>query len=747
MKRVAILSFLVLVTLVGTSPSASASSLTTHRAFTPHGHDLSLPVGAAQAAFQGSAAPRLDTGTATVAGLACRSIFAYPLGGEPIQWWVPIADGWQSGQGTTASDGTFSLTGLPDITGAGEVYVRSFDGSWAGRTGLTWTAAGGTTELPLTCDTLSLDLQRGGPWSDWSSPSVVVVGADGISSLRASQSFSGVTASPTPQVALSIVRGRYSAGTVNFWANEGVEFTGDALTSFTEWDRIADIEFTDPLDGWVTSESYIYSTTDGGATWNGMQPGSFLNLADTDFADTSHGMVVNSGYPSSILHTDDGGSTWSSTAMSTSCSHLAYQDTTHAWAVGDLGSIVFSDDGGSTWADEVSGTTETLYGVSFVTDLDGWAVGSSGTILHTSDGGTQWVAQASGTTESLNSVQFVDADNGWACGADGTVLRTSDGGQHWDSLVGVTDYCFSVWVRSPSDVWVVSFSGIWHTIDSGTTWAAADVGIPFGSPPAVLAASDATHLWFGSWYNLIDSHDDGQTWTSMHMTASEADAQRVSLVAPRYASGGPGTKVKLTGQKFPSGWTLDLTGTSDYPATAPVTSYGSVGADSAFPRTVAVPRTATPGYFYLIDARHQGGLLDLTTAFEVATLKSTRTTIAKGRSVRLSGVVPVQGHLGTTPGKRKYVAVFQRTTAAGQPTVPDPTKKGWKFVKVLKTNGFGKYQTALLRPRKTTWYVVMFDSDDWYWGGYTSVIKVAVHEGDRETAAGRTPRRRFTRPG
>lgn len=141
---------------------------------------------------------------------------------------------------------------------------------------------------------------------------------------------------------------------------------------------------------------------------------------------------------------------------------------------------------------------------------------------------------------------------------------------------------------------------------------------------------------------------------------------------------------------------------------------------------VTIPRTAPPGYQYLIGARHHDGKLYLVAAFQVCTLKPSVSSITRGSAVTLSGVVPTQGHLGKQAGLRKPVFIYSRSKAAGPPTVPDATKRGWKLVKVLKTDGHGKFKTGLQRPQRDTWYVAAYTGDDWYWGGYTSVVKVDV---------------------
>ena len=91
--------------------------------------------------------------------------------------------------------------------------------------------------------------------------------------------------------------------------------------------------------------------------------------------------------------------------------------------------IVRTTDGGATWVVQTSGTTGTLWGVSFADANAGTAVGTGpegGTILRTTDGGATWVAQTSGTRNWLIGVSFTDANTGTAVGFDGTILRTTD---------------------------------------------------------------------------------------------------------------------------------------------------------------------------------------------------------------------------------------------------------------------------------------------------------------------------------
>jgi photosystem II stability/assembly factor-like uncharacterized protein len=68
------------------------------------------------------------------------------------------------------------------------------------------------------------------------------------------------------------------------------------------------------------------------------------------------------------------------------------------------------------WTSQESGTTNHLYGVSFIDANTGTVVGQLGTILHTTNGGATWISQSSGTTDALLGVSFTHANTGTAEG-------------------------------------------------------------------------------------------------------------------------------------------------------------------------------------------------------------------------------------------------------------------------------------------------------------------------------------------
>jgi hypothetical protein len=216
------------------------------------------------------------------------------------------------------------------------------------------------------------------------------------------------------------------------------------------------------------------------------------------------------------------------------------------------------------------------------------------------------------------------------------------------------------------------------------------------------------------------------------VSVNEADAQRVWIQAPYWASGKPGSTVKVARNNFPVGWRNEVSGYSD-PNGSAFRVFGtktSLGGATEYV-SVKIPTTAKAGYDYWIGLKHvddAGNYLPLYVErnFQVCTMKPSKTAIARGARVRITGIVPTQGHWGSTPGKRKDIAVWWHRGTAGVPTKWDPRRAGWVFVGGMRTTATGAYTTPYFKPPRTGTFVVQYSGDDWYWGAYTSTAKVTV---------------------
>lgn len=165
-------------------------------------------------------------------------------------------------------------------------------------------------------------------------------------------------------------------------------------------------------------DSDIYRI-EGGASQSSV-PMTFLGLRDLAFLPDGTGLTVGSGGIFRAAGTDD----WTTAnAPGAAWWSIALASDTVAFVVGEGGAIARSVDGGVGWESQTSGTTQHLYGVSFVDEGHGFAVGDPGVALRTDDGGATWVAEDSRTTAFLNDVAATGSTTAWATGDGGVLLR------------------------------------------------------------------------------------------------------------------------------------------------------------------------------------------------------------------------------------------------------------------------------------------------------------------------------------
>jgi hypothetical protein len=101
----------------------------------------------------------------------------------------------------------------------------------------------------------------------------------------------------------------------------------------------------------------------------------------------------------------------------------------------------------------------------------------------------------------------------------------------------------------------------------------------------------------------------------------------------------------------------------------------------------------------------------------VSTLKASRGVVRAGSTVTLSGVVPTKGHIGSKPGVKKRLHLWMSTKSP---------IKGYRRVDVSMCKGNGSYAFEKVRPKRTAWWIVVYNGDAWYWQDATSPVKVTV---------------------
>ncbi len=191
-----------------------------------------------------------------------------------------------------------------------------------------------------------------------------------------------------------------------------------------------------------------------------------------------------------------------------------FVDADRGWAVGDYGTILHTKDGGRTWSPQTARTDASFTAVTFQADgLRGWVVGSETTVLYTDDGGRIWREQFRRVGYTLNSVAFhSDGQRGWAVGTEGTILRTVNGGSTWELSTSDTDTNFEsvTFDRDGNVGWVVG-GAILHTQNGGQTWSSQGTETKGGFSSVALDAG-GQRGWAVGDYGAILSTTDGRNW-------------------------------------------------------------------------------------------------------------------------------------------------------------------------------------------------------------------------------------------
>eukprot|EP00976_Prorocentrum_cordatum_P076144 1182181-Prorocentrum_minimum.AAC.5 len=238
---------------------------------------------------------------------------------------------------------------------------------------------------------------------------------------------------------------------------------------------------------------------------------SGLHFCRNSFASASTGWVV--GTKGKVIFTNDGGATWTQHAEQLDVQLITLRSvqrprvrraqawrssasTVTAWVVGDGATILHTTDGGASWTAStpaIDWIIRDLHDVYFADPSNGWIAASAGAVLRSADGGVTWERLASmHLMHTQTAVHFVKSEmsggnsawSGWAAGADGGVARTRDGGVTWENQTSCTPfsargivmleqegYILSPHVTGPPCRWLVGdFGTVCYTLSGGRVW-------------------------------------------------------------------------------------------------------------------------------------------------------------------------------------------------------------------------------------------------------------------------------------
>jgi len=262
-----------------------------------------------------------------------------------------------------------------------------------------------------------------------------------------------------------------------------------------------------------------------------------------------------------IMHTDDGGASWTEQysmqidpvwAFAFRLNAVQFISENTGWAVGkvhDFGDsissgVLFTNDGGKSWSQQALGVSEgQIVDLFFLDDQIGWALTDRNSypedyirLLKTTDGGMNWEMVSTGQEGSVTigfaiktgSLLFQDEQTGWILGAQCDLLKTEDGGVTWTRKLLPEDWTNTFDIGFSSDLkGTVCGEANFMTTDGGETWGE---GLVEDNTLSDLCFIDSTFGWMvGEWGNIYHTSDGGSSWEKIDQEATAAALKSVSF--------------------------------------------------------------------------------------------------------------------------------------------------------------------------------------------------------------------------
>jgi len=189
----------------------------------------------------------------------------------------------------------------------------------------------------------------------------------------------------------------------------------------------------------------VYRSVNGGKNWtllrNGItDPGYYINPRSISFADSRNGWILDED---SLLHTVDGGSTWSALPMTVADARIIIFKSAQWGCTFTDTAFYATTDGGTTWVEHPvnAGFSIQIFDLFFTDTLNGWMVTQggieTGKTFRTVDGGVTWTGiNGLGLFRSIwvtDDMHFVLAGNNGGFAGTLELKITFTGGVTWKS--------------------------------------------------------------------------------------------------------------------------------------------------------------------------------------------------------------------------------------------------------------------------------------------------------------------------
>ncbi len=238
----------------------------------------------------------------------------------------------------------------------------------------------------------------------------------------------------------------------------------------------------------------LLHSTDGGATWSplalALPAGSSRpTLTQISCSDAEHCLIATAPAASPgtnmLVRTTDGGATGTLVSPSSQNLHsVAFSTASNAIAVGDAGATVLSADGGATFPTSIAHRLGATLAPTIrlgASAQDAYVPGHAGQIAATTNGGASWGLLRVPTSSNILDVAFPSTAVGYAVNEAGTVYRTANGGIGWSILnSGGGGAPSELLAPSEGTVVLVGPTGLRRSTNSGASFASVSGSVVLG---------------------------------------------------------------------------------------------------------------------------------------------------------------------------------------------------------------------------------------------------------------------------
>jgi photosystem II stability/assembly factor-like uncharacterized protein len=251
------------------------------------------------------------------------------------------------------------------------------------------------------------------------------------------------------------------------------------------------VYFSNISTGWVyidngdyeRDSSFIIKTTNEGLTWNKFYIDSSnipWDFADLKFVNPNTGFLTNN---SGVKKTTNGGMDWVTT-FNYSLTGVFFTDSYTGWVGGRYPGIFKSTDAGVTWVNQPQPAIQNQSGVDlyFLNSLTGFCIpkgfGITGPLYSTTNGGINWVRRNELSNYSYRRIMFVNPNTGYMLAHDWIIYinklaKTTDGGLNW--VIHNLNYNTNF-----SKLFFSSINTGWAVGDSGVILKSTNGGVTIG---------------------------------------------------------------------------------------------------------------------------------------------------------------------------------------------------------------------------------------------------------------------------